>query len=302
MVAVHSVTFSNDGTALKPSIQFDEQRNINVGLEKNEVSLQYCRDNPFLDAKDLKEQIITEAIVSSLTSIDNKLSLPVAVDYSAKSGKSGTNMNNLFTSQILLLQMCDACQKMSPSKDLILTEKSYEKCSSYCDICYKEKKVCASCTAKGQTDYVPSMRACDYCLRNNLKCYRRVILVLSADCETGNKECMKQLQKSIMNGTIDPKLSLLTPLPDVPHILKTCRGSFSNWWLQIGDERGNLALFYTLRNRAETSICSRERKFLPKNDYVINRDWQNTNGVLKIGDDEFVKYISKIGKISNYCH
>ena len=34
------VVFSNDGTALKSSVQFDEDRNVNVGLENHEMTLE----------------------------------------------------------------------------------------------------------------------------------------------------------------------------------------------------------------------------------------------------------------------
>ena len=36
VVEVYPVVFSNEGTALKPSIQFDEDRNVNIGLENHE--------------------------------------------------------------------------------------------------------------------------------------------------------------------------------------------------------------------------------------------------------------------------
>ena len=40
VVEVSPVVFSNDGTALKPSKQFDKDSNINVGLENQEMTLE----------------------------------------------------------------------------------------------------------------------------------------------------------------------------------------------------------------------------------------------------------------------
>ena len=88
VVVVYPVAFSNDGTALKPSVQFDERRNVNVS-QKNDVPLRFCQSNPFMDRKILKEQIVTEAIVTSIMALDSTLSLPVAVEYSSKGGEYG---------------------------------------------------------------------------------------------------------------------------------------------------------------------------------------------------------------------
>ena len=61
------------GQPLKPAIEFD------VGL-KFPVDLDYIKRNPKPCPGDLKENIITEAIVSSLTSLDNFCPQPVSVD------------------------------------------------------------------------------------------------------------------------------------------------------------------------------------------------------------------------------
>ena len=51
---VHPVAFSNNGTALKPSIQFDEDRNVNAGFDNKYIDLNYCRITPFMKNKTLK--------------------------------------------------------------------------------------------------------------------------------------------------------------------------------------------------------------------------------------------------------
>ena len=78
----------NDGTSLKPEIEFDSRLKENVGL-KFKVDLAYVKEHKDPSADDLRENMITEAIVSSLTTLDNKFSLPCAVDYATQKGKTG---------------------------------------------------------------------------------------------------------------------------------------------------------------------------------------------------------------------
>ena len=68
---VYPVAFRNDGTALKPSIQFDERAKVNIGLE-DEIRLEYVKENPYLSKKDLGHGIVTEVLVLSVKTLDNK--------------------------------------------------------------------------------------------------------------------------------------------------------------------------------------------------------------------------------------
>ena len=45
---VYPVAFGNDGTALKPSIQFNETAKVNIGL-KDKIRLEYVKENPYLN-------------------------------------------------------------------------------------------------------------------------------------------------------------------------------------------------------------------------------------------------------------
>lgn len=56
--------FANDSTALKPAIEFDSCLKENVGL-KFKVDLAYVKEHPNASANDLRENMITEAVVSS---------------------------------------------------------------------------------------------------------------------------------------------------------------------------------------------------------------------------------------------
>lgn len=99
---VYPVAFGNDGTALKSSIQFDERAKVNIGLE-DEIRLEYVKENPYLSKKELQHGIVTETLVSSITTLDNNCSLPEAIKYSTKTSKKGNDMKSLFTEQIKIL-------------------------------------------------------------------------------------------------------------------------------------------------------------------------------------------------------
>lgn len=62
-VKVTGVALENDGTALKPGIQFDERVKKCVGL-KQDVDLKFVEDNPNPTPDFLKTNILTEANVS----------------------------------------------------------------------------------------------------------------------------------------------------------------------------------------------------------------------------------------------
>ena len=65
---VYPVAFGNDGTALKSSIQFDERAKVDIGL-KDKVRLKYVKENLYLSKKELKHGIVTEVLISSMTTL-----------------------------------------------------------------------------------------------------------------------------------------------------------------------------------------------------------------------------------------
>ena len=72
---VYPCCMANDGTALKPVIEFDERLKENVGLTFN-IDIDFVKKNPTPDTDLLKDSLITEAVLSSVTSLDNTCSLP----------------------------------------------------------------------------------------------------------------------------------------------------------------------------------------------------------------------------------
>ena len=92
-------------------------------------------------------------------------------------------------------------------------------------------------------------------------------------------------------------MSLLSLLPDVSHVLKTCKADFSNWYLQLNNERRCLSIFYTLRNKEDHNVRKNVKSFLKSNDYVRNRDRQNRTGSQAICNPELLTYIINQGSL-----
>ena len=101
---VFACCYSNDETALKESVEFDPVTKRNIGLTVP-VDLNFVKEHDPPDPKILKELIVTEAVVGSVTMLHNKVFLPVSVDYTTKAEKAGQNMKeaceNLTNVQIL---------------------------------------------------------------------------------------------------------------------------------------------------------------------------------------------------------
>lgn len=194
-LSVIPCALANDGTALKPTIEFDPRLKDNMGLTKP-VDLNFIQTNPTPSSDYLKDNIVTEAIVSSLTSLDNLCSLPVAVDYTAKCGKTGEAMATLFEQQIKTLQACESCQQRAPDNRHIFSSAEIN-CSSFCEECYESKSVCDECKLKGQLGYLPSLGICDLCNDKNAKRFRRIVTVVCTDCESGKKVLLKFLKSNL---------------------------------------------------------------------------------------------------------
>lgn len=116
-VKVIGIAMENDGTALKPGIQFDERMKRNVGL-KQLADLKFIKSNPSPTAEFLQEKVITEANVSFVTTLCNTISMPVAVSYQTKGDKMGEDMKELLLGQIKTLQLCKGCLEQTPGNEL----------------------------------------------------------------------------------------------------------------------------------------------------------------------------------------
>ena len=89
---------------------------------------------------------------------------------------------------------------------------------------------------------------------------------MTSDCEEGNRQMFRKMKEQISNRETESNLSLLSSLPGCPHLGKSMKASFSNWYLKLDDERSNLSFLYMLRNSADKEEMQIMRKILPKND------------------------------------
>ena len=298
LVTVFPSVFANDGTGLKLAIELDPREKKNVGLTVK-VDIPFVKSNPRPSPEFLRTNIVTEVLVSSVTILDNSTSLPCAVDYVSKSDKSGEEMKSLFYSHCKTLQVCKSCQSISPRQESILRPGAVQSCKSSCDDCTRLKALCSKCRENGQVSHLPCLRACDSCLEKEQKCVRRTIVAFTTDCEEGNKKAMLSVQRAIEDGTIDSDLALLVPLPDCPHVGKSLKTSFANWFLKLGNERGNLVILRTLRNKSDPSTKTAVRKLITKNDYVRNKDRQDPVAVLKLTEDKMTSYLNSLDLVGH---
>lgn len=294
IVKVIGIAMENDGTAIKPGIQFDERLKRNVGL-KQSVNLKFVRENPSPSPEFLRENVITEVNVSFITSLCNTMSMPVAVSYHTRGGKTGEDMKELLLGQIQTLQGCKACLEHTPSDELTV-DLPKGVCCSTCEDCLINRKLCNSCADKNQPNYSPGLRACDRCLRDGKQCVRCLILVLITDCEEGNKKAMDLIGEMQEDKTIDPALEYLSFFPDSVHVGKSLKCSFCNWFILLNGERGCLSVIQTLRDDSNPDVRKKLRKLLKSED-VQNKDRMAVDPIIRLSSPEVLTTLDDINNV-----
>jgi len=76
---------------------------------------------------------------------------------------------------------------------------------------------------------------------------------------------------SPQHNTMPPEPLLLTPLPDVVHIGKSLKCSWSNWFIDLNGQMSNLVLILTLRDSTDSDVRKLLRNMLTL-EYVRNKD------------------------------
>ena len=102
--------------------------------------------------------------------------------------------------------------------------------------------------------------------------------------------------------TTDNDLALLVPLPDCPHVGKSFKVSFANWYLKLGNERGNLTILRTLRNKSDPSTKAEMRKLVPKNHYVRNKDRQDPMAVVMLTEENLTSFLESLDYVGHARH
>lgn len=285
-VKVIGVALENDGTFLKPGIQFDDRAKKNVGLRQY-VDLKFVRDNQHPTPEFLKTNILTEANVSFVTSMCNGVSMPIAVSYFTKSGKTGEEMKDFFAEQVTILQICKACFEIVCADDNTVPPCAVDSCMSFCRACLDGGQPCPSCVEQNQPSHIPSLRACKRCLDAEEQCIRCIVLVITTDCEEGNKKAMELIAKLQEEKHIDAALQYLVFLPDGVHVGKSLKCSFCNWFIVLKEARSCLAVIQTLRDDNNPDVRKQLRRLLRAED-VQNKDRMAVDPILRLSDESVI--------------
>ena len=285
-----AIALENDGTALKPGIQYDEQLQINVGL-KDRADFAFVEANPNPTSDFLRSNVVTEANVSYISTLDNKVSMPVGVRFVPKSGKTGENMKKQFLEDITILQTCQRCLKNTESPEHVIANKEeVNHCQSKCEMCIEGRAVCQQCQLSQQPSHLPPLRACQKCLQAGVQCVRACVLVITTDCESGNKTAFETIIDDQNNDLLPPEYAFAC-IPDAVHVGKSLKASFANWMILLNGERACLSILHCLRDE-DTSL----RKILPR-DAVLNKDRMDVDCILHLTKGKVLDELQKVGRV-----
>ncbi len=84
--------------------------NQNVGLTF-ELNSEFVKKNKDVMPKFIRENIVTEVVISAVTAITNGVSLPCVVEYTSNSGKTGDAIVKSWSETKKVLQICESSQK-----------------------------------------------------------------------------------------------------------------------------------------------------------------------------------------------
>ena len=122
---------TTDGLSLKPGLQFDRRVKELVGLIFP-VDLNYVKNNPVPDPNEMRKAFVVEANSAVVTTLDNKLSLPLGNDFSPK-GLNGNDIQNRIDTRVKQLQICLHCLLSSSETRGNVIVSSGANCSRYCE-------------------------------------------------------------------------------------------------------------------------------------------------------------------------
>ena len=99
---------------------------------------------------------------------------------------------------------------------------------SLCEDCFTLESVCSVCQENGQVSHITSLRACNNCLKDGVTCNKVVVMAIVTDCEECNKQTLLELDSLAETSALPPELVLAVPFPDVVHLGKSVKCSWSN--------------------------------------------------------------------------
>lgn len=200
-------------------------------------------------------------------------------------------MKNQFLEGITILQTCKRCLLKSKSPDHVINDKaSIEHCISKCERCLDEEAVCTECLLAQQTSHLPPLRACANCLEDGVQCIRACVLVLTSDCESGNKTAFELIIDDFESHRLSPEY-IFSCLSNAVHVGKTLKASFANCMLLLDGERACLSVLHCLCDEDATI-----RRVLPR-DAVLNKDRMDVDCILHLTKDVVLEELKKIGRV-----
>ena len=140
--------------AIKPGLQFSPHSNGIIGLtDPSVMTVEMIKELSTKNGKEIVSQLKncklnTQALEVHVTSIDDRISQPVAVFYGGTQGGWQT-VNNLQEQLGHVLNMCKSC-----------LESNCESCNFRCNDCWQEKSLCPTCKEAGFREWHPVARPC----------------------------------------------------------------------------------------------------------------------------------------------
>ena len=124
-------TLATDGLSLKPGLQFDRRLKELVGLVFP-VTHRYVKDNAEPDPTVLRDSFVVEANAVVITTLDNKLSLPVGNGYNSKKVDGDAAKSRVMT-RAKQLQICLNCLFTFTETQMNVITSSGDECVSHCE-------------------------------------------------------------------------------------------------------------------------------------------------------------------------
>ena len=96
--------------------------------------------------------------------------------------------------------------------------------------------MCSVCQENGQVSHIPSLIACNNCLKDGVTCSKVVVMAIVTDWEECNKQALLKLDSLAETSALPPELVLAVLFPDVVHLGKSVKCSWSNWFIELDRE------------------------------------------------------------------
>lgn len=144
-----------DGMQIKPGCQIDQITKELVGSTEK-IDVEFVKQNSSLEPLKLKNNLVTEAVVGVVTTIDGKLTLPCSVYYESNK-KNYAEQHKKTLKRVFQLQVCDGCLPHLTYDNGVITcsiDDVKQICMSECEEC--KINICDNCNNLGHTHTDPA--------------------------------------------------------------------------------------------------------------------------------------------------